>query len=723
MIITQIRAENILRYTKLHLAKLPPAGIIGISGPNESGKTSIVEIICLALFGRTSTVEARDIASIVKWGQFSGALWVDFRVRGGDTYTVSRQFEADGTCAAQLARDRAASPLARGLEAVNEAIVQIGGFTYRHFVDSFYLAQRNVVAPGVLEQTVKALSGIQTFNNIAAECEAEIRTAQDALIPLEAKISTAQRQLADLDIEDMVLGQLQTQRRSRLDRVNEAEAGIRRRTSASAALRAAGERVAAQGERIAGTGPHSSLAGWRDIEQSLKATKQELAAAYQAAGAEATAGAGLNSWLAELEDQLAAFGPVQRCLSAWRARQAWLVSEDERPGPADSDLRPLAERRATLSDQLTAARRRRMLMLGLGTLGIAATVGVLLLGQTVYALGPGGLAFVFLVLATFRAADVVCRRQELARVKLQGDAVRREMQTLDRVEELPLAEQLAALRTLDDDPLSASVAGFAEGQGAPLATEDGVRAKLAALRDALAENEQTVRQTQERLEAEVKHYTDQIEAGRQELERLDQEIMHEQSRRETAEQIRQHITDLEKERGNRLRNIAVRRAARQLLDSAHPRLLGVFDLELQKVAGRLVPLLTEGRYANVRVDEHLNIRALSQEKEDFVSLSEISGGAYAQLMLAVRLALSQALISSTVQGEECLILDEPFAFFDAERRRQTLAVLPRISDEIEQTWILAQDFDEDSPLDLHVRCSRDTEELIAAEERAEWSLR
>ena len=71
MIITQIRAENILRYAKLHLSKLPPVGLIGISGPNESGKTSIVEIVCLALFGRTSTVEATQLTKIIKWGQFS----------------------------------------------------------------------------------------------------------------------------------------------------------------------------------------------------------------------------------------------------------------------------------------------------------------------------------------------------------------------------------------------------------------------------------------------------------------------------------------------------------------------------------------------------------------------------------------------------------------------------------------------------------------------------
>ena len=65
MIIKQIQAKNILLYAKVELTNLPSVGVIGISGPNESGKTSTVEIICLALFGRTSTVEGSELTKIV----------------------------------------------------------------------------------------------------------------------------------------------------------------------------------------------------------------------------------------------------------------------------------------------------------------------------------------------------------------------------------------------------------------------------------------------------------------------------------------------------------------------------------------------------------------------------------------------------------------------------------------------------------------------------------
>ena len=713
MIITQIRAENILRYAKLHLSELPSVGLIGISGPNESGKTSIVEIVCLALFGRTSTVEASQLTKIIKWGQFSGALWVDFRVRDGNTYTVSRQFDGDGTCTAQLAQTGSPIPLARGLEAVNEMIVQLGGFTYQRFVDSFYLAQRNVIAPEVLKQTVRVLSGIQTLNNISAECESEMRTAQDALIPIESKINAVQQQLADLDIHPAVLGQLQAQHQSRLDALKQAEAERQRLTGAASGLRTAVERVAGQLEQLAETAPAKSLDEWHDTARGVSAASQQLAEAYQAAGGDAAAGAGLNSWLSELENQLEAFEPVRQHLSARRESQSWLVGEGDRPAQANSDLQPLAQRRTALSDELSTARQRRLLMIGLGVLGLVATSGIPFVSQAVYALGTGVFAFVFLVLATLRAADVVCCRQELTRLDIQAEAIRGELQTLEQAEQLPVAEQVAVLQTVADERLSASVAGFVEGRGESLMTREGVGAKLVELRRIAAENEQSMYQIQDRLKAEVTHQTAHIDTCQKDLEQLGRDINHEQNRLDTAKQLKQHISDLEHQRSDRLEHIAVRRAAQQLLDSTHPRLLGSFNLELQKVAGRIVPLLTEQRYVNVRIGEDLDLQALSQEKGDFVSLSEISGGTYVQLMLAVRLALSQALITSTVQGEECLILDEPFAFFDAKRRREALAVLPRISGEIEQTWILAQDFDDSSQLDLHVRCSRDTEELNA----------
>ena len=713
MIIKQIQAENILRYAKVALTNLPTVGVIGISGPNESGKTSTVEIICLALFGRTSTVEGGELTKVVKWGQFSGSVTLEFVARDKNCYTVTRQFDRDGTQTAQLMQSGSTTPMARGREAVNEAVVQLGGFTYQRFVDSFYLAQRNMVAPEVLKETVKVLSGVQTLDNIDAECESDIRTSQDAIIPLEPKISAVQKQLAELNIQGDTLSQLQAQRQSELDGATQAEADIAQRRSASASLQTAATHVAEQVEQLSAAGSDTSLVQWQDNAQQLDEALASLAEACKNVQDNVSAQAGLNTWVSGLKNQVAAFAPVQEKVAARRDRQVWLIGEGERPSAETSERKPLPEQQSALSDQLAAATSRRSLMIGLGLASLVAVLAAWVMAQASIAIGLGVLAFIFFVLVTFRAADVLGCRQELEQVGHEIETVRNEIQMLDTVKEPSLPDHVAMFQGIDDEDLSASVASFAAGDGAELLDADKLSSKVRVLRKTLGESEKGVQRVQERLEAEIDHGTIQIDSHNKQAQQLDQKIANEQARRDIADQLKEQISGFEKERSEHLQQISVRRAAQQLLEGTHPRLYGRFNIELQQVVRNIVPLLTEGRYENLRVGEDLEIQALSEEKGDFVSLSEVSGGTYFQLMLAIRLALSQAIITSSVGGDEFIILDEPFAFFDTKRTQKTLEVLPHMSNEIEQTWILAQSFDDESQLDLHLRCSRDNEELIA----------
>ena len=713
MIIKQIQAENILCYTKVGLTNLPTVGVIGISGPNESGKTSTVEIICLALFGRTSTVEGGELTKVVKWGQFSGSVTLEFVARDKNCYTVTRQFDRDGTQAAQLMQSGSTTPIARGGEAVNEAVVQLGGFTYQRFVDSFYLVQRNMVAPEVLKETVKVLSGVQTLDNIHAECESDIRTSQDAIIPLEPKISAVQKQLAELNIQGDTLSQLQAQRQSELDGATQAEADIAQRRSASASLQTAATHVAEQVEQLSAAGSDTSLVQWQDNAQQLDEALASLAEACKNVQDNVSAQAGLNTWVSGLKNQVAAFAPVQEKVAARRERQVWLIGEGERPSAETSERKPLPEQQSALSDQLAAATSRRSLMIGLGLASLVAVLAAWVMAQASIAIGLGVLVFIFFVLVTFRAADVLGCRQELEQVGHEIETVRNEIQMLDTVKEPSLSDHVAMLQGIDDEDLSASVASFAAGDGAELLDADKLSSKVRVLCKTLGESEKGVQRVQERLEAEIDHGTIQIDSHNKQAQQLDQKIANEQARRDIADQLKEQISGFEKERSEHLQQISVRRAAQQLLEGTHPRLYGRFNIELQQVVRNIVPLLTEGRYENLRVGEDLEIQALSEEKGDFVSLSEVSGGTYFQLMLAIRLALSQAIITSSVGGDEFIILDEPFAFFDTKRTQKTLEVLPHMSNEIEQTWILAQSFDDESQLDLHLRCSRDNEELIA----------
>ena len=60
MIIRSLSTENLLKYRKLELSDLPEQGLIAVSGQNESGKSSIGESICFALFGRSFSVDSDE---------------------------------------------------------------------------------------------------------------------------------------------------------------------------------------------------------------------------------------------------------------------------------------------------------------------------------------------------------------------------------------------------------------------------------------------------------------------------------------------------------------------------------------------------------------------------------------------------------------------------------------------------------------------------------------
>jgi len=115
----------------------------------------------------------------------------------------------------------------------------------------------------------------------------------------------------------------------------------------------------------------------------------------------------------------------------------------------------------------------------------------------------------------------------------------------------------------------------------------------------------------------------------------------------------------------------------------------------------------------LRIDPDLTVRVFSSDKRDFMDLEEVSSGTQRQIMLALRLALSQKLLNRTVKGKQFAFLDEPFAFFDEDRTQHALAALDKLSDNLSQIWIVAQAFAASSEAGFAARieCSRDTDSL------------
>ncbi len=585
MIITGIQAENVLKYEKLEMNDLPREGVIAVSGHNESGKSSIGETICFALFGRTYSYGPETVDKIIRWGESGCSVHLGFATSDGTGYEIARFLDRDGNHSARLnllgSEDE---PLARGTEAVDAALIRLLGYNFEEFIESFYLAQREISAPHSHSHAVKAMAGLTALDQAWAEFEQEIHLEQDAIVELEPKITELSAEVEDLAIDEGHLPVLE-----------------------------------------------SETADLRQRESEI--------------------------------------------------------------GKVVSEVKAVSDHYQNNFNKLDSTRRGR---------NIGAVLCVLLfLGAFVAAGGawlPGmqelrGSAPVY----TWALSAIVCA--VLFFFSCLGVAVLNgRLNSFEQTSE-EFAEKLGALHKME---------AAEEGE----ATQDeGAGVRLREMQSRIAHSMAEPQDVEAVLQVELERVNQFRRERQQRLESLSREIYLEKERLEKHEHLQQAMEAIEEKIDAHLQRIAQRELACELLKGASSHISQHFNRDLRDLVGRTLPLFTDGRYAHLEIDGNLNVRVFSNEKRDFMGMEEISSGTQRQIMLAVRLALSQKLADSIGAGRQFVFLDEPFAFFDQERTRSALAALPRLSDEITQIWVVAQDFPQDSDFDLHVECSRRIDRL------------
>lgn len=127
--------------------------------------------------------------------------------------------------------------------------------------------------------------------------------------------------------------------------------------------------------------------------------------------------------------------------------------------------------------------------------------------------------------------------------------------------------------------------------------------------------------------------------------------------------------------------------------------------ELSELASGFLETLTDGRYAELQLDEEYAVRVL----EDGLPKAVLSGGEEDLCNLVLRLAISQMIAERAGQAFSLLILDEVFGSLDESRRDNVLALLRRLHDRFEQVMVITHIEDVREGLDRVLRVTYDAE--------------
>ena len=214
MIINSVKAENVLKYASLDLQDIPEHGLIAITGPNESGKSSIGETVCFALFGRTFSLDYDDLPKIIRWDETHCSVVLEFTPSDGRRYRLERFLDDTGNHSARLAVADASEqeePLARGIEQVADKVYDLIGYEFEEFIESFYLAQREITTPHPHSYAVKTMAGLVTLEYCAEACREDHDETLADIDTREGDLSRLQNEVEELEIDPRLMSGLESE--------------------------------------------------------------------------------------------------------------------------------------------------------------------------------------------------------------------------------------------------------------------------------------------------------------------------------------------------------------------------------------------------------------------------------------------------------------------------------------------------------------------------------
>ncbi len=608
MIIQSIHAENFRRYETLTIENIPERGIITVDGDNEAGKSTISDALCFSLFGRTFFINHNNIHKLIKWNADYCVTTISFRI-SGKLYSLMRTCDREGSIAAQLL-DGDKDIIADTVKEVDEKLLDILGYGYDIFADSFYLMQRELTTPD--SNSIKTMVGIHQYAEIINECKANSRNDHQQLDELRLQFQDLFEEIENIGLDETWLPEL-VDARETLNSLNTEKK------------------------------QYTHL-----LDQNIQDYAENYPK-YQKTLKHYTIANNVSNILLPIT------------IIVWLV---WSIIE----------FFPSLLKDIPFSSE-------------------PLFINVLL---------PSGL-FIAVIYAICLFYSWWLDSKYIKPLQKKANETKRTLEgALQQInqanEDIPerVTTMLTSIADVDD---LLPVSSLYEADNTELVEN-------------ITQYNSTPK-TMKKALIDIKHdLNHQRNTISHHLEVLHNAIEGETARADEAGRLRQQRNKIGAKIKTHSHNIKVNDQAIQLLKSSAAKLSEQFNEIITKNSSRILPSFTNGHYHQIQIDKNLQVKVFSKEKDDFIDFDEVSSGTQRQIMLSLRIAMSEQLAINKGNQQQFILLDEPFAFFDQKRTLETLEALPEVSDVISQIWVFSQEFPDTFKADKVIHCNVEQIQLI-----------
>ena len=193
------------QYTEIDFSGVELFALVGATG---SGKTTVLDGMCFALYGSVPRHGRRDVAPVVTQGLTESVVSLAFSV-GDDHYEVARHVRKDpkrGTASTDEATlEKAGEVLATGADAVTSAVVALLGLDFEQFTTCVLLPQGEFQRflhdkPANRQNLLSALLDLGVYERIGQRASERRERAGGQLATIDQRLATLGT-IGDLDEE------------------------------------------------------------------------------------------------------------------------------------------------------------------------------------------------------------------------------------------------------------------------------------------------------------------------------------------------------------------------------------------------------------------------------------------------------------------------------------------------------------------------------------------